>query len=128
MGDFDIGSFLQQYGVIILVVLLSFFTLIVYSLKSFTSVKQARRLDRVTGDKFKQVVTERDPLLVAEDAGVESFLSKILPSFKATQRRMSRAGIKITTKMYLVAIIFLAGLISNSVLPSPIQVAASAPS
>jgi tight adherence protein B len=81
-------------------------------LRNFTSVKQDKRMDRVLGNRGQTVILEKDPLLATDADKVESLLSKILPSVKATQRRLSRSGIKVTTRVYLFFILFLAATLS----------------
>lgn len=83
-----------------------------YVVRSFSSVKTSKRYDRVTGVRDRVVIQEKDPLLATEHDKMEGLLSRILPSFKATQRRLARTGIKVTTPVYLFSVLFISGLLS----------------
>lgn len=79
-----------------------------YGAQTFRSMKTSRRFKRLVGDDIDFAMEEIRAFDAVSDDNIEGFLHRILPSVQATQRRMLRAGIRISVRIYLLGIAFAA--------------------
>lgn len=80
----------------------------VYGSNAFHGMRTSRRFRRIVGDDVDVAIEEISAFNEKADDNIENFLQRILPSVQETQRRMSSAGVRLSVRIYLLGVVFLA--------------------
>lgn len=84
----------------------------IYGSSTFHGMRASRRFRRMVGDDVDITIEQISAFQERTDDNIENFLQRILPSVQATQRRMSSAGVKLSVRIYLLGLVFLAMLLN----------------
>lgn len=80
----------------------------IYGSSAFHGMRASRRFRRMVGDDVEIAIDQLSAFNEKTDDNIENFLQRILPSVQETQRRMSSAGIRLSVRIYLLGVVFLA--------------------